>query len=79
MVENGVFSIEFNCFGELQAGLVVILKFIINDSKSVVNWRESGVVFEKLAETVKSVLVLGLSFVVEPQVIKAIDIFLIEL
>ena len=79
VVENGVFSIKFDCFGELQAGLVVILKFVINDSKSIVNWRESGVVFEELTETVKGVLVLCLPFVVEPQVIKAIDIFGLEL
>ncbi len=79
VVENGIFGIEFDCFGEFEAGLRVILEFVINDSEGVVDGREFGVVFEEVSETVKGLLVLGLSFVVKAEVIKAINVLGLKL
>ena len=79
MVEDGIFAIKFDGFGEFEAGFLVIFEFVINDAKSVVNGWELGVVFKKLIEAIKSLFVFGLSFIVKAQIIQTINVFRLNL
>lgn len=75
MVKNGIFAIEFDGFSEFLTGFFIVLEFVINDAKSVVNGREPGVLFEELIKAIKGSFIVRLPLVVKAQIIKAINIF----
>lgn len=75
MVKNWIFPIKLDCFTELNARVLVILKLVVNYAECVVNRWELWVLFKELLETIKSFLIIRFSFVVQSQIIQTIHIF----
>ena len=75
MVKDGIFAIELYGFSEFEAGLLVVLEFVINDAKSVVNGWELGILSEEFIETIKGFFVVRLPLIVKAQIVQAIYVF----
>jgi hypothetical protein len=79
MIEDGIFLIQLKGCRELFTRVLIIFEFIIDDSESIVDWRELGVMPDEFLKALESVLIEQLPLIKQPQVVETVDIFRLDL